>query len=112
MINNYPLGAHTSGSPPNTLYVKSPNGYMNSELYLLWFQHIFFKKKYASSKKPLVLIQDGHTSHVTLELIDEAKKNQVEIVSSLPMWCKVLYGPFKQSTRLPSQPFLMQTKIL
>ncbi len=88
----------TRGGPPNTLYAKSPNGYMDSELYLLWFQHIFLK--YACKERPLVLIQDGHKSHITIDLIDEARKNKVEIICLPPHTThvlqpldKVLYGP-------------------
>ena len=77
---------HTQGGPENTLYAKSPNGhpngYMDLELYCLWFELIFLK--YASSERPLLLIQDGHKSHITIELIDKAKENDVEIMCLSP----------------------------
>ena len=50
----YPSGAYTRGGPPNTLYAKSPNGYMDSELFLLWLKKIFLK--YACADRPLLLI--------------------------------------------------------
>ena len=97
---NFPSGAYTRGGPPNTLYAKSPNGYMDSELYLLRFKRIFLK--YAPKERPLLLIQDGYKSHITIDLIDEARENDVEILCLPPHTAhilqpldKVLYGPFK-----------------
>lgn len=79
---------------------------MDSELYLLWFQRIFLK--YACKERPLVLIQDGHKSHITLELIDEARKNDVEVICIPPHTThvvqpldRVLYGPFKAKYSSP-----------
>lgn len=74
----FPSSAYTRGGPPNTLYAKSPNGYMDSELYLEWFKKVFLK--YANKERPLLLIQDGHGSHITVELIEEARINEVEII--------------------------------
>ena len=73
---------------------------MDSELYTAWFRGIFLK--YANPARPLLLFQDGHGSHITPELIDCAKENQVEILCLPPHTThvfqpldKVLYGPLK-----------------
>ena len=57
----FPGGAYTRGGPTNALYAKSESGYMDGELYLLWFEKLFLK--YCSWDRPVILIQDGHKSH-------------------------------------------------
>lgn len=44
---------------------------MDGELYLLWFERIFLK--YCSPNRPVILIQDGHKSHITTSLIEIAR---------------------------------------
>ena len=53
-----PGGAYTHGGPTNVL---SELGYMDGELYLLWFEKVFLK--YCTRDRPVNLIQDGHKSH-------------------------------------------------
>ena len=77
----FPGGAYTRGGPTNALYAKSESGYMDGELYLLWFKKIFLK--YCSSERPVLLVQDGHKSHMTVDLIDLARANDV-ILFNLP----------------------------
>lgn len=69
------------GGPTNALYAKSDSGYMDSELYVSWFKKIFLK--YCASTRPVLLVQDGHKSHMTLELVDLARANNV-ILFNLP----------------------------
>ena len=64
-----------------TLYAKSTSGWIDSELFLLWFKKLFLK--FAVSERPLVLIVDGHKSHENIELIDCARKNNI-ILLCLP----------------------------
>ena len=77
------------------LYAKWPNGYMDTELHHLWFTKI-------TKERPLLLIQDGHSSHISPELIDEAKKNRLKSCAChliQRMFCNpstVLYGPLKK----------------
>ena len=64
------------GCVPNTLFANSENGWINSELYLEWF-------KFFLSNIPLtrpIIIQDGHTSHISIPLIELAQKNDVHML--------------------------------
>ena len=50
--------------------------------YLLWFIKIFLK--YCTPERPVVLVQDGHKSHLTVDLINLARANDV-ILFNLPL---------------------------
>ena len=66
---------------PGTLYGMSDSGWMDQELFFNWFANHFLK--HAVSARPLLLMLDGHSSHYTLELVQEALKNEV-IIFCLP----------------------------
>ena len=64
------------GSVPDTLFMVSDNGWINKNIYLKWFDHFL---KYLPPARPVLLIQDGHSSHVSIELIELAKANNVHL---------------------------------
>ena len=66
-----------SGCVPNTLFANSENGWINSELFLEWFK--FFLSNIPSTR-PIILIQDGHTSHLSIPLIELAQENNVHLL--------------------------------
>ena len=68
---------HKEGAYPNTLFVSSENGWMTSQLYIEWFK--FFLQS-IPSVRPVLLIQDGHGSHVSIELIEMARSNDVHLL--------------------------------
>ena len=51
---------------PGTLFDCSENGWINQDLYLKWFK--FFLVNIPPTR-PVLLIEDGHASHVSLEVI-------------------------------------------
>lgn len=50
---------------------------MNCDIYLEWFE--FFLKN-IPLRRPVVLIQDGHTSHMSIKLIELARANDVHLL--------------------------------
>ena len=62
------------GAFPSTLFKTSESGWINSELFVEWFA--FFLKSIPPSR-PVLLVQDGHSSHVSIELIEMARENNV-----------------------------------
>jgi hypothetical protein len=60
-----------------TIFVSSENGWINQELYLQWFESFL---KMIPESRPVLLIQDGHASHMTIELIELACANDVHIL--------------------------------
>ena len=52
-------------------------GWITAELYLTWFK--FFLKQIPPAR-PVLLIQDGCSSHISIELIELAKENDVHLL--------------------------------
>ena len=51
----------TLGEVPGTVYGLSKNGWMDMELFDIWFCNHFLR--YAPATRPLLLLLDGHSSH-------------------------------------------------
>ena len=68
---------YKAGAVPNTLFVTSTNGWINSQLYLEWLK--FFSNNIPPTR-PVLLVQDGHSSHMSIEAIEYAKNNQIYIL--------------------------------
>lgn len=71
----------TKGAPPGTVFAYSKKSFIDGELFLEWF------KRFIDSlppKRPVALLLDGHTSHITLELIDLARKNDIHLLCFPP----------------------------
>ncbi len=78
---SFPGGQYKFGGPDDALYGKSESGWVDSKLFLEWMKRIFLC--YAVQERPVLLIIDGHKSHLTLDCIDLACENQV-ILLCLP----------------------------
>ena len=65
------------GALPGTLFDCSDNGWINQELYLRWFK--FFIANIPSAR-PILLIQDGHGSHLSLAVIRLARENDIHLL--------------------------------
>lgn len=65
------------GTVPDTLFAHSDSGWMNCDIYLEWFE--FFLKN-IPLRRPVVLIQDGHASHMSIKLIELARANDVHLL--------------------------------
>ncbi|WAQ93895.1 hypothetical protein MAR_006366 [Mya arenaria] len=63
------------GGPINATYACSDSGFMDQYLYFQWFEIVFLQ--YAVPQRPLLLIQDGALSHVSVPLIRSAVANDV-----------------------------------
>ena len=69
------------GEVPGTLYGLSENGWIDSELFNLWFSHHFLA--HAPPARPLLLLLDGHSSHYNPTTINTAAEEGV-VVFCLP----------------------------
>ena len=65
---------------PNTMYGISSNGWMTTVVFFQWFTRFTEQVK----ERPLLLIYDGHLSHVSVELIEKAIAEEVIIVKLPP----------------------------
>ena len=101
------------GEVPGTIYGLSSNGWMDSELFDLWFRHHFLA--YAPPTRPVLLLLDGHSSHYNLITIEKAAKEDV-IMFCLPPHSshinqpldKGVFGPLKRYWRQECHNFLVQ----
>ena len=78
---SFPSSVYVTQRPINALCAKSPNGYMDEELFYSWFSKLFVPQTNHLRKR--ILIIDGHGSHMSLKLIDSAIENNV-ILYCLP----------------------------
>ena len=69
------------GEVPGSLYGLSRNGWIDSELFTLWFSDHFLK--YVPQTRPILLLLDGHSSHYNPSFIKLAAENGV-VVYVLP----------------------------
>lgn len=76
-----PGGAYHRNGPINASYACSDSGFMDQTLYNQWFQKTFLV--HAVQQRPVLLIQDGASSHLSVELIRSAIANDV-ILLCLP----------------------------
>uniref|UniRef100_A0A1X7SKR4 HTH CENPB-type domain-containing protein n=3 Tax=Amphimedon queenslandica TaxID=400682 RepID=A0A1X7SKR4_AMPQE len=65
------------GAVPNTSFHTSENGWINSNIFLEWLK--FFVANIPPTR-PVLLIQDGHISHVSIEAIEFARANHIHLL--------------------------------
>ena len=65
------------GAVPGTLFMTSANGWINQDISMEWFK--FFIRSIPSSQ-PVLLIEDGHASHITIDVIELARKSDIHLL--------------------------------
>ena len=72
------------GIPPGSIYAGHSCGWMQTEIFTIWFRHFLANAK-PTEENPVLLILDGHSTHTkNIEVIDLARDNHVEILCLLP----------------------------
>ncbi len=71
----------TIGELPGTIYGLSGNGWMDQELFKVWFCNHFLQ--YSPSARPILLLLEGHSSHYCPDTVRLAAREQV-ILFTLP----------------------------
>lgn len=88
------------GAPEGAMIEFHPSGYMQSDIFTKWMQNFIDFAKPTKEKKVL-LILDGHSTHVrNLEAIELARKNNV-IMLCLPPHCNHKLQPVDVSFNKP-----------
>ena len=101
------------GEVPGTIYGLSKNGWIDTDLFLLWFKVHFLA--YVPPIRPLLLLLDGHLTHYQPLFVKKAAEEQV-IVFCLPPHTthltqpldKGCFGPLKMSWRQLCQKYLTE----
>lgn len=101
----------TKGEVPGTLYGLSKTGWMDSDLFNLWFTKHFLL--YAPPTRPILLLLDGHSTHFNPVTIERAAEEMVIIFCFPPHSShrtqpldKGCFGPLKQYWRQECHSFL------
>lgn len=79
---------------PNTTYAATANGWMESAVFKNYFEKSFIK--HLSKDRPVLVIYDGHATHLSLEVIKTAIENQI-IILKLPPHTSHLLQPLDLS---------------
>ena len=93
-----------------TVYKTSTSGWSNSELFLDFFNNHFLKHV---TVRPCLLLYDGHSTHVTVDVIQAAREQGVHLFVLPPHSSHCLqpldisvFGPFKKSLNAECHKFL------
>ena len=65
------------GAVAHTVFVNSSNGWINSNLFQQWFE---FFMQHIPPTWPVLLIMNGHASHMSIDLIELSRSNGVHIL--------------------------------
>jgi hypothetical protein len=66
--------------PEGCAYNVSESGWMESEQFIAWF-NVVFLEHCKRLEGPKILIMDNHGSHISLDIIDRARENNVHILA-------------------------------
>ena len=97
--NNY-LGSDIVKELPNTGFGKSKNGWMTVDIFHEWF--CGFVKQV--EKRPLIVIFDGHVSHLGAETVTLAEKEKISLIK-LPSHCTDVLQPLDVSCFAPLKKY-------
>ena len=94
----------TVGEVPGTIYGLNDSGWMDKEIFELWFLYHFLV--YAPPMRPLLILMDGHSSHFSPQFVNKAAEEQI-LVFCLPPHTthlaqpldKGVFSPLKQAWR-------------
>lgn len=92
------------GAIPNTLFTNSDSGWINSNLRTYFFNGFNFFIENIPPARPVLLLQDGHGSHISIELIQLAREHDVHLLC-LPSHCTHILQPLDVGVFKPFKTF-------
>jgi hypothetical protein len=66
-----------AGAVPGSMFRYSDNGWITQAIYLEWFRYFI---QVIPPARPVLLIEDGHASHIGIEVIELARENDVHLL--------------------------------
>ena len=110
---SFPGGQYRFEGPDDAVYARSESGWRDSELLVVWLFH-----KYAVSQRPILLLTDGHKSHINIDVIDLCRSNDVilfcwppHITHALQPLDVAVFKSLKMFSLRQSELFLSQKRI-
>ncbi|XP_072400901.1 uncharacterized protein [Diabrotica undecimpunctata] len=102
-----------NGAPEGTMAVAYPSGWMTSENFVKYLEH-FIQHACPRENKPVLVLMDNHTSHVSLEVIKLCRKNHITLLGFPPHTSHrmqpldvSIYGPLKTAYSRACEDFLI-----
>ena len=74
--------------PPNASYGYSESGFIDRRMYADWFENTFLK--HITVERPVILLQDGASAHISPELINLAISNDIILLCFPPKLTHIL----------------------
>lgn len=103
----------TKGELPGTIYGLSSKGWVDQELFQIWFEFHFLR--YAPPVRPILLLMDGHSSHYCPDTVFLAAKEKVILFTLPPNTThltqpldKGCFGPLKNAWRNACHDFMAE----
>lgn len=103
----------TKGELPGTIYGLSSKGWVDQELFQIWFEFHFLR--YAPPIRPILLLMDGHSSHYCPDTVFLAAKEKVILFTLPPNTThltqpldKGCFGPLKSVWRKTCHDFMAE----
>ncbi|XP_035675976.1 uncharacterized protein LOC118415445 isoform X3 [Branchiostoma floridae] len=87
---SFPTNDYRSEGPNNALYAVTPSGLVEGDAFLRWLQECFLP--FCSPVRPVLVLMDPSSTHVTPEVIDFALKNDI-VFMALPFRTTVFRHP-------------------
>lgn len=88
-------------APEDTIFATSLKGYIDSEIFYMWFVKFLNR---IPAKRPVLLLLDGHASHLSKETLLLARENQVHFLMFPPHTTHLyqpldvgVFGPMKKA---------------
>lgn len=72
----------TTEDYPGTAYAATSNGWMETPVFEAYFEKVFLKT--VGEKRPILLLYDGHATHVGINLIKKAREANITILKIPP----------------------------
>lgn len=101
------------GEVRGTLHAFSENGWIDTELFNIWFNNLFLR--YAPAVRPLLLLMDGHSTHYSPETIHLAAREKIVLFLFPPNTThlsqpldKGMFGPLKARYSQLCQEYLLK----
>lgn len=95
------------GAPPGSKFACTPSGWMQTDIFLKWFDH-FLEHAKPSKEAPVVLILDGHATHTkSIDFINKARENHTTVIC-LPPHCSHKLQPLDVSFMAPFKAYYIQ----
>jgi hypothetical protein len=106
----------TKGGPPGAIYGCTESGWMQDSAFESWMSN--FAKQVESLNKPVLLVFDGHGSHLTYKTVKTAIDNNIIIVCIPPNTSHALqpldvgvFAPIKRAWRLILKNWYRETRL-